>query len=134
MKNRNCYLNKGFTLIELLAVIVLLSIILLITVPNAVKYINSTEENLTSIQEKNIIDAAKLYYEDCSNSSIDENTQCNYIQQCLTGQPATCDVKFSTLKTIGFFKDSIKNIDTTNLKVRIEVSESSSPKYSIVYT
>ncbi len=42
-------MKKGFTLVELLAVIVILSIIGMITVPMAVSYIEKSKENLADI-------------------------------------------------------------------------------------
>ena len=42
--------KKGFTLVELLAVIVILGIIALITVPNVLKTINNSKGKLKTVQ------------------------------------------------------------------------------------
>lgn len=53
--------NKGFTLVELLAVIVILALIALITVPNILKTINNSKGKLETVQEETLKDACKNY-------------------------------------------------------------------------
>lgn len=55
--------NKGFTLIELLAVIIILSIILLIAVPNVLNLINKSKDDVYEKQKELIMVAAKKYVE-----------------------------------------------------------------------
>lgn len=55
--------NKGFTLIELLAVIIILSIILLIAVPNVLNLINKSKDDVYEKQKELIIVGAKKYVE-----------------------------------------------------------------------
>lgn len=53
--------NKGFTLIELLSIVVILSIIIALTVPNIGKQINKSEEENKSILNKKIENASHIY-------------------------------------------------------------------------
>ncbi len=51
--------ENGFTLIELLAVIVILSVLVLISVPATTSYLNSTRASATAINAKEAIDAVR---------------------------------------------------------------------------
>lgn len=51
--------EKGFTLIELLAVIVILSVLVLIAVPTATSYLDSTRASATAINAKEAIEAVR---------------------------------------------------------------------------
>ena len=60
--------KKGFTLVELLAVIALLSLILLLVVPNLTSLFNDSASKTLKIQEKEMANAGLLYLEDyCKN-------------------------------------------------------------------
>ena len=67
--------RKGFTLIELLAVIVLISIIMIITVPNVVEYVKSSKETSYKILIKNTISASKTYYEECEYGDLSDSSK-----------------------------------------------------------
>lgn len=54
--------KNGFTLIELLGVIVILSVLSLITIPVIDSSLNKGKDNLSKIQEKQLIKALKNYY------------------------------------------------------------------------
>ncbi len=140
MKNLICHKN-GFTLIELLATILILAAILLFVIPAGIKYLNSSKTNLTSVQNSNIEDGVKLYYQDCNNrinadSSSDEciefsefldqddkkTTYCvtlsklvdlNYIE------PIKVDGKdyFAEVKMYVYFKGN--QSDTNNIKYKV---------------
>lgn len=63
----------GFTLVELLATIAILGILVLIAVPNVIKYLDSSRQKAMITQENTILDAANLYISDyCSSSRIHE--------------------------------------------------------------
>ena len=56
--------RKGFTLIEALAVIIILSMLMVITVPNVNKLINRQKDDALKNTEKSIISAAKIFFSD----------------------------------------------------------------------
>ena len=57
-------MKKGFTLIELLAVIALIGILVSLSVPNLVKYLDKASNSGMKNQENSITAAANLYIED----------------------------------------------------------------------
>ncbi len=61
--------NKGFTLIELLAVIIILGILALITVPIVSNYISNTRENTYIAHEATMKEAAKSLTVECINGA-----------------------------------------------------------------
>lgn len=69
-KKRNKKNNKGFTLIELLGVIVILSAIVLIAIPNISTSIKKNKENIKEKQKEEIISAAEEFMNiyDCDYS------------------------------------------------------------------
>ena len=61
-------MKKGFTLIELLAVIAILGILVSLSVPNLVKYLDKASNSGMKNQENSVTAAASLYIEDhCKN-------------------------------------------------------------------
>lgn len=66
--------RKGFTLIELLAVIVLIGIIGIITVPNLLETYSSSKEESYNLLVKNIVTASQNYYEECEYGDL-SNTE-----------------------------------------------------------
>lgn len=68
MKNKN-----GFTLVELLAVIVILSILIVIAVPNALSMSSKVKEKAYLTKIENIENAAKLYGENHINGVKNSN-------------------------------------------------------------
>ncbi len=75
--------RKGFTLIEALAVIIILSMLMVITVPNVNKLINRQKDDALKNTEKSIISAAKIFFSDYkyevtfSGTCSDDNTTLN---------------------------------------------------------
>ena len=55
-------MKNGYTLIELLGVIVIISVLALITVPIIDSSLNKGKQNLSDVQEKQIIKGLKDYY------------------------------------------------------------------------
>lgn len=64
MKNLN---NKGFTLIEVLAVVVIISLLTGIVVPNIIKTMNSSKESAYKIMVDNIVTASIELFEELDN-------------------------------------------------------------------
>lgn len=53
--------NKGFTLVELLAILVILGLIALATIPNISKQVKESEKQEQNVLDKKIENASKLY-------------------------------------------------------------------------
>ena len=66
-------MNKGFTLVEVLAVIIVLSALILVVAIVVKPVVDTSKENLSDVQIKNIESAAKSYYikEGMENDFID---------------------------------------------------------------
>ena len=68
--------NKGFTLVELIAVIALLSIIMLLIVPNVANYLNSSKKTLFYDNVVNMFKSATttfMYQDDPTNTTFSNN-------------------------------------------------------------
>ena len=68
--------KKGFTLVELIAVIALLSIIMLLIVPNVANYLNSSKKTLFYDNVVNMIKSATttfMYQDDPTNTTFSNN-------------------------------------------------------------
>lgn len=68
--------NKGFSLIEILSVILILSIILAIAIPNTTYSIKKGEEKISMINDDVILESANIYtyeFQDELNWDIDNN-------------------------------------------------------------
>lgn len=78
-------MKKGFTLVELLAVIFILSIILVISVPNLISNIKSNKQDASKSIENIIIAAARNYvidYELSYPTTIPLSSLCNGYIEC----------------------------------------------------
>ena len=69
--------NRGFTLVEVLAVIVILSILMAIMVPNVGKILEKNKENNYADLEKSIISAAKIDVSDNRYNIFVNATECD---------------------------------------------------------
>ena len=68
--------KKGFTLVELIAVIALLSIIMLLIVPNVANYLNSSKKTLFYDNVVNMFKSATttfIYQDDPTNTTFSNN-------------------------------------------------------------
>lgn len=70
--------KKGFTLIELLGVIIILSTIVLLVIPDITGFVKSKKNDINSLNEDIVLSAVKLYVEDNKNDypEIDGNVYC----------------------------------------------------------
>lgn len=68
--------KNGFTIMEFLAVIALIGILVLLVMPNVIKTYNKSIDKAIEIEEKNILDAAKIYIEDYCLSQLDSSYKC----------------------------------------------------------
>ena len=69
-------MKKGFTLTELLAVIAILSILVLLAVPNIIKIYNDSTKSAMEVQENQILDASNLYVTDYCTRRINSTYVC----------------------------------------------------------
>ena len=110
-------MKKGFTLIELLAVIAILGIILVITVPMMSNIITSSKEKAYEEQVKFIIDSAKNYSVTNSSKitsdpyyvSVDELINAGFIDQDELINPKTKDKMDGCVKIE--YDNTINNYD-----------------------
>ena len=73
--------NKGFSLIEILSVILILSIILAIAIPDTTYSIKKGEDKISSINDEVILSAANIYveeFQDELNWYMDNNLKIAY--------------------------------------------------------
>ncbi len=68
--------KKGFTLIELIAVLIILTVITAMIMPNIVKYIDKNREESALSIEKLLIHNLELYNTDKEKDLWNENTEC----------------------------------------------------------
>lgn len=80
--------KKGFTLVEILAVIVILSLLLILTIPSIRNALTSGKNKISEINKKQIEDAAKII--------VDEVIYCNMTEITKT---ALGEIKCSDAKT-----------------------------------
>ena len=106
-KKKDDNMNKnGFTLVELLAVIIILSVVALIAVPNVLRLLNDNKAEINGYEKKLIIDAAEAYMadnisEDCENTSV----------------------TVSTLIDDGYLADSYEKYKNNNVNITCEEKE-----------
>lgn len=88
-------MKKGFTLIEVLAVILAISLITLLVVPNILNSVNNKKSNISETARDMIYKAADLYITDNSTSyPIDEDvTYCIKIEELVNSGKLTSPVK-----------------------------------------
>lgn len=112
--------NKGFTLIELLAVIVIISVIALITTPIVFNIVSKVDNELSTEQEKIIIDAAKMW--GVKNLSLIKINETNY--------PSPYYVEIEELVKGGFLsKKDLKSLGEENLNDKVICIEYISDKF-----
>ena len=95
--------NKGFTLVEMLAVVTIIGLLALLTIPAIDSIIKSNKESVYEIQEKQMIDALKEYAADNALSLGDE-TRVTLLQLKKGGY---IDKEVKNPKTNECFKNSI---------------------------
>lgn len=88
--------KNGFTLAELLAVIVILGLIAVITIPAVTKTLGNTKANLCEDQLKNIKEAARLYGSD-------------HLLDLPSTEGSTTTIKLSDLQDGGYIDKNLEN-------------------------
>ena len=111
--------KKGFTLIELIAVLIILTVITAMIMPNVVKYIDKNREESALSIEKLLIHNLELYNTDKEKDLWNENTECINV-----------DINdFDAIKTIS---NLIR--DDNYIKGKVSVAEDAEDLCSEVFT
>ena len=87
--------EKGFTLVEMLIVLLIISVLIIITVPNLMKHNDTVDEKGCDAYKKVVASQVQLYkLEHRSYPTIDELVSDGYIEQasCPNGQALSIDV------------------------------------------
>ena len=95
--------KKGFTLVEILAVLVILSLLLILTVPSIMDALNKGKNKINEINKKQIEDATKII--------VDEVIYCNMteITKDALGETSCSDAKTKLINGV--------DIDISKLKL-----------------
>lgn len=112
--------NKAFTLAEMLAVIIILSVIALVTIPTVSTTLKNSKEQTCIIQYENILSAAKVWGSE------------NILQ--LPAEGESIEITLEDLQELGYIDDNIENPVTKQiigLNTTIKISkEIGSKKYN----
>lgn len=112
--------NKAFTLAEMLAVIIILSVIALVTIPTVSTTLKNSKEQTCLIQYENILSAAKVWGSE------------NILQLPTEGE--SIEITLEYLQELGYIEDNIENPVTKQkigLNTTIKISkEIGSKKYN----
>lgn len=120
-------MNKGFTLVELLAILTILGIITLVSVPSIVVTNKKSQENNYMQYKKTVENAAEVYVE----------THPEEFQEVKTIAGTTVNIKTEDLIIAGFIHGTLQN-PKTKTKISEEASsvnvknESGTLKYTYV--
>lgn len=112
-------MKKGFTLVELLAVIAVLGVLIAISVPSFLEYLDEASESGMKSQEANVKDAAKLYIEDHCNNPLYGYTCPNSYTNPNSGQE-----KYICLSDLQNDKNISSGIEPENYLDKIEYDNS----------
>ena len=102
--------RKGFTLIELIAVIVMISLIMVIVVPNILDIVSESKETSYNTLVKNIVTSAKTYYEECEYGDLSNGTK--YGSYACEINNNTITTTLGTLANTGML--TVSDIDPNN--------------------
>ena len=107
--------NKGFTLTELLAIVVIIVLVSLVAVPSMTKQIKKEEDQMQSILNNKIENAAKLYAVKYHSSQLIN----------LTSSSAPITFSLDDLEKDGLIdlKNNCVNVKSENIGVKFNGSE-----------
>ncbi len=95
MNNKN-----GFTLVEILAVIAIIGVLIIISLPSLMEIFKDASNNSMTIQENEIVDASKLFLEDYCIHPLGDNICSDYSKD--VSEPNLKYVCLSTLQDKGY--------------------------------
>ena len=98
--------RKGFTLIELIAVIVMISLIMVIVVPNILDIVSESKETSYNTLVKNIVTSSEMYYEECEYGDLSSATKYGSYACLIDTSTSTIKIPLSSLANTGFLKVS----------------------------
>ena len=123
--------NKGFTLVEILAVLVLISLMMVIIVPNVQKVAYQSKVKLCKSKISLAEDALNLWSQD-NNKCFTKEGGCNILSCCTSdpeGNESTCTVKFEDLA-----KNNLVNYDDIDTLINpIDNSSLNNLEFKVTY-
>ena len=123
--------NKGFTLVEILAVLVLISLMMVIIVPNVQKVAYQSKVKLCKAKISLAEDALNLWSRN-NNKCFTIEGGCNMLSYCTSdpeGNESTCTVKFEDLA-----KNNLVNYDDIDTLINpIDNSSLNNLEFKVTY-
>lgn len=71
--------KKGFTLVELLGVLLVISLITILVLPNIINWLSNSSDKYLELNEELIIEGARIYVEDHPNIFVKNEESVRYI-------------------------------------------------------
>ena len=110
--------RKGFTLIELIAVIVMISLIMVIVVPNILDIVSESKETSYNTLVKNIVTSSEMYYEECEYGDLSSTTKYGSYACSIDTSSSAIIIPLSSLANTGFLKvNDTKEVAGKEVKV-----------------
>lgn len=121
--------NKGFTFVEILAVLVLISLMMVIIVPNVQKVAYQSKVKLCKSKISLAEDVLNLWSRD-NNKCFTKEGGCNILSHCTSeGNVSTCRVKFEDLA-----KNNLVNYDDIDTLINpIDNSSLNNLEFKVTY-
>lgn len=129
--------KKGFTLIELISVIIILTVIAAMIMPNIIKYLDKNRREASESIEKLLINNLELYNTDKEKDLWNEDTECitvniedlmNYNQDINLG-----DCLLSNDEALTIFKDNDGYKYYANITCGKDLESMSTNKYVLAF-
>lgn len=114
--------KNGFTLVELLAVISILGVIMIITIPGMLNLLGKSRHALSDLEKKNIKEAGTYYITDIDESITNYNGLSGYDFKKYIASNEYIKVSLKTLIELGYYDKQC----TTKLCKRIEKEKTDS--------
>lgn len=110
--------NKGFTLVEIIAVITILSLLMIVTIPSIGKFLSNSKSQISSLTKKNLEESAKMFAQEvymCDSSSDITSVLNTLLRKTnIDCKEARLLLKSGITITIGFLKEKEYFSDRSN--------------------